>query len=169
MTEKSRFHNFLYPNHHNIRPYYQNHVSIFFTGDRCPDTFCPKGWNCTSLDWPVNFSCTCTSGNCNVSTGKISSIINLGGPYLRSSLDAVISLSNIICVVAFLLHLFFFSHPSFLLPSYKSITEESNEDMSNSTIDKNKCLLHKNHNVSTSWLIVEFPTPLCDNMRLSWY
>ena len=149
MTEKSRFHNFLYPNHHNIRPYYQNHVSIFFTGDRCPDTFCPKGWNCTSLDPPDNFSCTCTSGNCNVSIGKISSIINLGvAPYWNSSLDTLISLSNI-CVVDFLLHLFF-SHPSFLLPSYKSITEESNEDISNSIIYRNKCLLHKNHNVSTS-------------------
>ena len=83
MTEKSRFHNFLYPNHHNIRPYYQNHVSIFFTGDRCPDTFCPKGWKCTSLNWPVDFSCSCTSGNCNVATGKISSIINLEGLLLE--------------------------------------------------------------------------------------
>ena len=82
-VDKSRFHNFLYPNHHNIRPYYQNHVSIFFTGDRCPDTFCPKGWNCTSLDWPVDISCICTSGNCNVSTGKLSSIINLEGLLLE--------------------------------------------------------------------------------------
>ena len=83
MTEKSRFHNLLYPNHHSKGPYYQNHVSIFFTGDRCPDTFCPKGWKCTSLDWPVDFSCSCTSGNCNVATGKISSIINLEGLLLE--------------------------------------------------------------------------------------
>ena len=150
MTEKSRFHNFLYPNHHNIRPHYQNHVSIFFTGDRCPDTFCPKGWNCTSLDWPVNFSCTCTSGNCNVSTGKISSIINLGGLLLEEfSRHINFSEQYYLCrgiSIAFI----FFSHPSFLLPSYKSITEESNEDISNSIIYRNKCLLHKNHNVSTS-------------------
>ena len=83
MTEKSRFYNFLYPNHHSIRPYYQNHVSIFFTDDRCPDTFCPRGWKCTSLYWPVDFSCSCTSGNCNVATGKISSIINLEGLLLE--------------------------------------------------------------------------------------
>ena len=84
------------------------------------------------------------------------------GFYWKSSLDTLISLSSI-CVVAFLLHLLF-SHASFLLPSYESITEESKKDMSNSRVNRNKCLLHKNHNVSTSWLIVGFPTTLCDNM-----
>ena len=59
-------------------------------------------------------------------------LLTSGGSYWKSSLDTLISLSNI-CVVDFLLHLFF-SHPSFLLPSYKSITEESNEDISNSDL-----------------------------------
>ena len=138
-------------------------MSIFFTDDRCPDTFCPNGWKCTSLDWPVDFSCSFTSGKCNVATGKIYlPLLTSKGFYWKSSLDTLISLSSI-CVVAFLLHLLF-SHPSFLLPSYESITEESKKDMFNSRVNRNKCLLHKNHNVSTSWLIVGFPTTLCDNM-----
>ena len=152
MTEKSRFYNFLYPNHHNIRPYYQNHVSIFFTDDHSPDTFCTKGWKCTFLDRSHVFSCSCTIGNFNVVTGKLSSIINLRGFLLEEFSRHINFSEQYLCrgiSIAFI-----FSHPSFLLPSYKSITEEPNEDMSNSIIYRNKRLLHKNHNVSTSWLIV---------------
>ena len=147
MTEKSRFHNFLYPNHHNIRPYYQNHVSIFFTDDRSPDIFCPKGWKCMFLDWSRVFSCSFTSGNFNVATGKLSSIIKLGGFLLEEFSRHTNFSEQYLCrgiSIAFI-----FSHPS-----YKSITEEPNEDMSNFIIYRNKRLLHKNHSVSTSWLIV---------------
>ena len=73
------FTTFITRNHHNIRPYYQNHVSIFLTGDPCSNTSCPKGWTCTPIHNSIDFQCDYNLGNqpTSISTGKLSSIVNL--------------------------------------------------------------------------------------------
>ena len=81
-TQSSRivvFTTFITRNHHNIRPYYQNHVSIFLTGDPCSNTSCPKGWTCTPIHNSIDFQCDYNLGNqpTSISTGKLSSIVNL--------------------------------------------------------------------------------------------
>ena len=83
-TQSSRivvFTTFITRNHHNIRPYYQNHVSIFFTGYPCSKTSCPEGWTCTPINNSIVFQCDNKLGN--QPTGKLSSIVNLRGLLLE--------------------------------------------------------------------------------------